>query len=202
VQEASKQSWPAPERNKRPILDVLRDVLPAQGSMLEISSGSGQHAAYFAAELPHCVWQPSDVDKANLASIRAWVDDVALPNLRAPLTLDVCATDWNVGQVDAIFNANMIHIAPWACCEGLIAGAARHLKPGGVLVMYGPYRVAGAHTAQSNAEFDASLRARDARWGVRDYEAVVALAAHAGLRAEQRIAMPANNQTLIFRREA
>jgi SAM-dependent methyltransferase len=200
VDPTTKQRWPAPERNKRPILDVLRRVLPERGRALEIASGSGQHAAYFAAELPQLTWQPSDVDADNLASIRAWVADAALPNLLAPIALDVCAADWGTGRVDAVFNANMIHIAPFACCEALLKGAARHLVPRGVLVMYGPFRIGGAHTAESNAEFDASLRARDPRWGVRDYEDVVQLAAAAGLRAEERIAMPANNQTLVFRR--
>ena len=117
----SKQCWPAPERNKRPILEVLARVFPAHGTALEISSGSGQHAAYFAAQLPQLIWQPTDVDASNLASISAWVSEAALPNLRTPLTLDVCAADWGVGTVDAIFNANMIHIAPWECCVGLIA---------------------------------------------------------------------------------
>jgi hypothetical protein len=197
-----KQSWPAPERNKQPIFEVLQRVLPPGGTLLEVSSGSGQHAAYFAAQFPALVWQPSDVDDDNIASIRGWVDEVALPNLRAPLKLDVCAAEWGVGTLEAIFNANMIHIAPWECCVGLIAGAGRHLAPGGVLVMYGPFRIGGAHTAPSNAEFDQSLKARDARWGVRDVEAVVALADAAGMQFEQRVAMPANNQTLVFRRRA
>jgi hypothetical protein len=196
----TKQCWPAPERNKRPILEVLARVFPAHGTALEISSGSGQHAAYFAAQLPQLIWQSSDVDASNLASISAWVSEAALPNLRAPLALDVCAADWGVGTVDAIFNANMIHIAPWECCVGLIAGAARHLGRPGVLVMYGPYRVGGAHTAPSNAEFDASLRARDPSWGVRDCEAVIALAEAAGLGFAERVEMPANNQILVFRR--
>jgi SAM-dependent methyltransferase len=198
--EPVKQCWPAPERNKGPILEVLRRVLPARGVALEIASGSGQHAAYFAAQLPELVWQPSDVDEVNLASIRSWVAEAAGSNLRAPLELDVCASDWGVGLVDAVFNANMIHISPWECCAGLIAGAGRHLAPDGVLVMYGPYRVGGAHTAKSNADFDASLKARDARWGVRDCEAVAALALEEGLALEERVEMPANNQVLVFRR--
>lgn len=197
-----KRSWPAPERNKRPILEVLRRVLPAGGIVLEVAGGSGQHAAYFASQLPGLVWQPSDVDEANLASILSWVTEAELPNLRPPLELDVCAPDWGVQLVDAIFNANMIHIAPWECCVGLLAGAGRHLAPGGVLVMYGPYRVAGAHTAASNAEFDASLKARDSRWGVRDCEAVAALAQGVGLLLDERVEMPANNQLLVFRRSA
>jgi SAM-dependent methyltransferase len=210
-----KQCWPAPERNKQPILEVLARVLsvssagapaltrhpaPARGVVLELASGSGQHAVHFAASLPAFVFQPSDVDPENLASIRAWVREARLANLREPLALDVLAEDWGVGSVDAIFNANMIHIAPWECCLGLLRGAARHLAPEGVLVLYGPYRVGGAHTAPSNESFDAGLRARDARWGVRDLEDVIAEAARAGLVFAERVPMPANNQSLVFRR--
>ena len=195
-----KQCWPAPERNKQPILEVLARVLPASGRLLEISSGSGQHAAFFAAALPGLELQPSDLDEANLSSIRAWVEEARLPNLRAPIALDVCRADWGVGQLDAIFNANMVHIAPIECCEGLMAGAGRHLREAGVLVVYGPFRVDGAHTAESNATFDLDLRARDPRWGVRDFEALQALGAANGLTLEERIAMPANNQCLVFRK--
>jgi SAM-dependent methyltransferase len=195
-----KLCWPAPERNRQPILEVLRRVLPARGVVLEVASGTGQHAAYFAQHLPGLVWQPSDVAAENLASISAWVLEAGLDNLREPLRLDVCSSDWNVGSVAAIFNANMIHITPWECCVGLIDAAQRHLVAGGVLVLYGPYRVDGQHTSASNAQFDASLKARDPRWGVRDCEAVAVLAEAAGLRFEERIAMPANNQTLVFRR--
>ena len=195
-----KQQWPAPERNKQPILELLQRVLPSAGTLLELASGSGQHAAFFAAALPALVYQPSDVDDDNLQSIRAWVEEAALPNLRAPLTLDVCSADWGVAPLDAIFNANMIHIAPIACCEGLMAGAGRHLRPGGVLVVYGPFRVGGAHTSESNERFDLDLRARDARWGVRDVELLQALGDAAGLTLEERVAMPANNQCLVFRK--
>ena len=195
-----KQVWPAAERNKQPILEVLRRVLPAEGTVLEVASGTGQHAAFFASQLPGLTFQPSDIDDENLASIRAWVDEARLSNLRPPLKLDVTQPDWGVGTFEAIFNANMIHIAPWACCVGLVAGAGRHLAPAGVLVMYGPFRVGGTHTAPSNAEFDASLKTRDPRWGVRDSEAVTALAEEAGLKLQERVPMPANNQTLIFTR--
>jgi hypothetical protein len=196
----AKQTWPAPERNKQPILKELRRVLPAQGTVLEISSGSGQHAAYFASQLPALIWQPSDLDEENLASIKAWVNDAALPNLRAPIRLDVCERAWPVQRVEAIFNANMIHIAPWECCVGLLTGAGQTVAPGGVLFMYGPFRLGGAHTAPSNEEFDVSLKARDARWGVRDVEAVHALAVDSGFSLEERVPMPANNQLLVFRR--
>ena len=197
----SKATWPAPERNKQSILEVLSRVLPKAGRLLEIASGSGQHAAFFAEKLPTLRYLPSDVDPENLASIRAWVKDAQLPNLAEPVELDVTSESWGVGELDAIFNANMIHIAPWECAVSLLAGAGRHLRPGGVLVLYGPFRIAGEHTAPSNATFDEGLRARDPRWGVRDLEAVVALAARAGLSFVERVAMPANNQTLVFRRE-
>jgi SAM-dependent methyltransferase len=196
-----KQCWPAPERNKDAILAVLARVLPPRGELLEVASGSGQHAAYFARELPALTFQPSDVDPENLASIRAWVREARLPNLREPLALNVLADDWGVGSVDALFNANMIHIAPWECCLGLLRGAARHLRPEGVLVMYGPFRVGGAHTAPSNESFDAGLRARDPRWGVRELEGVVSEAARLGLSFVERVEMPANNQSLVLRRE-
>ena len=194
-----KLCWPWPERNKGPILEVLREVLPARGTLLEIASGSGQHAAFFAAQLPNLTIQPSDIDPELRASILAYQAEAG-PNLRPPIALDVTAADWGVGTVDAILCANLIHIAPWAAAEGLIAGAARHLAPSGVLVLYGPYRIGGTHTAESNAAFDQSLRARDPRWGVRDLEAVVALAEGAGLGLRKRVAMPANNQTLVFER--
>jgi SAM-dependent methyltransferase len=195
-----QQHWPAPERNKIPILEVLKQTLPSAGRLLEVASGSGQHAAYFAAALPAWTWLPSDIDPGNLASIAAYVDEAALPNLAAPRHLDVCAQDWQIGVLDAVFNANMIHIAPWAVCEGLLRGAGQHLRDAGLLVLYGPFRIGGAHTAPSNAEFDASLRKRDAQWGVRDLEAVVELACTFELTHRAAIAMPANNQCLIFAR--
>lgn len=193
------ESWPAPERNKEPLLAVLRRVLPPAGRCLEIASGSGQHAVHFARHLPAWTWQPSDVADDCLASIRAWVRDAALPNLREPLRIDVEADDWGVGPLEAVFSANLLHIAPWSAGLGLLRGAGRHLAPGGVLVLYGPFRIDGAHTAPSNAAFDADLRARDDRWGVRDLADVTAAAASAGLALVERVAMPANNQTLVFR---
>lgn len=196
-----KQTWPAPERNKQPILDVLRRVLPARGTILEIASGTGQHAAFFASQLPTWTWQPSDLDPNNIASIDSWAREATVPNLRAARILDVCASDWGLGTVDAVYCANMIHITPWKCCAGLIAGAGRHLSSGGTLVIYGPFRIGGQHTSQSNEQFDASLRTHNSSWGVRDLEAVVALAAKAELNLIERVQMPANNQTLVFRRD-
>lgn len=197
-----KQSWPAPERNKEPILAVLARVLPPSGRVLEIASGSGQHVVHFARHLPGLRFLPSDVASENLSSIRAWVAEAALPNLEEPRQLDVCAPDYGVGEVDAIFNANMIHIAPWACADGLIEGARRHLRLSGVLVLYGPFHIGGQPTSESNAAFDTSLQERDARWGVRHLEAVVELASRAGLLLEEQVAMPANNQLLVLRKSA
>lgn len=196
-----KQTWAAPERNKLPILDVLQRVLPAQGTLVEIASGSGQHAVFFAEKFPAWTWQPSDVEPDNLASIDAWVRERVLPNLRPPRRIDVCDDDWGVGMVDAVYCANMIHIAPWECCVGLIAGAGNHIAADGHLVLYGPFRIGGEHTSESNQTFDASLKARDSRWGVRDLEAVIELAEGAGLSFAERSPMPANNQCLVFRRE-
>lgn len=195
-----KQVWPAPERNKQPILDVIRPMLPARGSVLEIASGSGQHAAYFASQLPGLSWQPTDVDDANLASIEAYREEANLPNLLPARCLDVLGSDWGVGLFDAVFNANMIHITPWECCEALLVGAARHLHPGGALILYGPYRLEGRHTAPSNEAFDLRLKQQDPRWGVRDLEAVVEVAERAGFAFISRTGMPANNQTLFMRR--
>jgi SAM-dependent methyltransferase len=197
----TKLTWPAPERNKQPILSVLQRVLPRGGTLLELASGTGQHANYFAEQLPNWTFQPSDVEAANLASISAWVRESALPNLREPLRIDVCSDDWAVPPVDAIYNANLIHIAPWEAAVGLLRGAARHLLPHGVLVLYGPYRIAGQHTAPSNQSFDEDLKRRDPRFGVRDLEAVVSLAAQHGLELRERVEMPANNQTLVLARK-
>lgn len=196
----TKLSWGAPERNKQPILEVLQRALPASGTLLEIASGTGQHAVHFARHLAGWTIQPTDCEPENLDSITAWVRDSALPNLREPVRLDVTETDWRVEAPTAIFNANMIHIAPWETATGLVRGAQRLLPPGGLLVVYGPFRIDGQHTAASNQAFDESLRERDARYGVRDLEALVALAESAGLSLRERVPMPANNQTLIFTR--
>lgn len=197
-----KRHAPATARNRDPILAVLREVLPPTGVVLEIAAGSGEHAIHFAAALPALTWLPSDVDPGALASIAAWRAEAGLPNLMSPLALDVTAGAWRVTTVAAVFSANLIHIAPWSAAVGLIRGAGRHLAAGGVLVVYGPFRVGGNHTAPSNAAFDADLRARDPAWGVRDVEAVVALADDQGLVLERTVAMPANNLTLVFRRAA
>jgi SAM-dependent methyltransferase len=186
-------------RNREPILDVLKRVLPPQGLMLEVASGSGEHAAYFAKALPLLSWQPTDPDMEALASIAAH-RAAGASNLLAPLQLDVTAQQWPVARADAILCNNMIHIAPWAACEGLIAGAARVLPAGGVLYLYGPYKIGGRHTAPSNQEFDLSLRERNPLWGIRDLADVVALAVRHGLALAETVPMPANNLSVIFRR--
>ncbi|MFC0387777.1 DUF938 domain-containing protein [Muricoccus vinaceus] len=193
-----RRQAPAAARNRGPILAVLRDWLPAEGLVLEVASGSGEHAVHFAEALPGLVFQPSDPDAGALASIDAWAEEAA--NIRGAVRLDAASADWPVGAVDAVVCINMIHIAPWAAAEGLVRGAAARLPSGGPLVLYGPYRVGGAHTAPSNAAFDADLRARDPAWGVRDLEAVAALAGDAGFGAPEVRAMPANNLMLRFRR--
>ncbi len=187
-------------RNRDPILDVLRRVLPGQGLVLEVASGSGEHAAYFAAHLPALTWQPSDPDPEALASIAAHRAAAGTPNLLAPLQLDVSAARWPVERADAVICNNMIHISPWSACEGLMAGAARTLPPGGVLYLYGPYKIDGRHTAPSNAAFDATLRAQNAAWGIRDLADVAALAERNGLTLTETVAMPANNLSVVFRR--
>ncbi len=196
-----KRHAPAAERNREPILAVLRRVLPTAGLVLEIASGTGQHAAHFARHLPGLAWQPSDRDPDALASIEAWRREAGLANLRAPVALDVARPPWPIAAADAVFAANLIHIAPWAACEGLLRGAGAVLPPGGRLVLYGPFMIGGRHTAPSNAAFDADLRARDPAWGVRDLDAVTALAAAQALAYVERVAMPANNLTVVFERK-
>jgi SAM-dependent methyltransferase len=195
---AVRRRAPAAERNRDAILDVLTRVLPSHGTVLEIASGSGQHAVHCAAALPTIVWQPSDPDAASRASIAAWRAHATLPNLAAPLALDVTNADWGIDDVTSIVCINMIHIAPWEAAEALFRGACARLRTGGVLYLYGPYRRNGGHTAPSNEAFDAQLRATDPRWGVRDLEAVQALAEASGFALRETVAMPANNFSVIF----
>ena len=191
---------PAAERNRGPILAELQRVLPAQGIALEIASGTGQHAAHFAAALPGWTWVPTDGEVRSLASIDAWCDGLA--TVRPAQLLDVMAATWPAApaQVDAIYNANMLHIAPWPCCAALMAGAARHLAPHGLLVLYGPYVVDGEPIAPGNVAFDADLRRHDPAWGLRRLADVQQQAEAAGLRLHERVAMPANNLLLVLKR--
>lgn len=195
---------PAADRNKQPILDVLQAVLPAAGVALEIAAGTGQHAAWFAAAMPGWTWQPTDADADALPAISAWTAQAGLRNVRAPLRLDVLAPRWPAdgpefsGAFDAIYCANMLHIAPWATCAALMQGSARHLAPGGVLVTYGPYLEDSVLTSPGNLAFDASLRERNPEWGIRRIEDVTAQAQQAGLQLRERHSMPANNLLLVF----
>lgn len=203
-----KRHAPATLRNREPILDVLRAVLPERGRVLEIASGSGEHAVHFAGALSGITWYPTDADPDCLASIDAWAAEAGLANVRPAAHLDVVAGPWpgssDFGSAatalfDAVFCCNLIHIAPWEACRELMAGAGRVVKPGGLLVLYGPFQIDGRHTAASNADFDASLRVSNPDWGVRDLTDVAAEAARHELHLEQRIAMPANNFTVVFR---
>ena len=192
---------PSTAHNREPILEVLRPRLPAAGAVLEIAAGAGEHAAYFAAALPGLSWRPTDPDPEALASIAAWRDHAGLANLAEPARLDASDPDtWPAGIVDAVVNINMIHISPWAAAEGLAAGAGRVLAASGMLFLYGPYVEAGVPTAPSNLAFDQSLKSRDPAWGLRRLDTVTDLAARHGLELVERIAMPANNLSLVFRR--
>lgn len=201
-----RQHAPATARNRGFILAILRQELPPTGTVLEVSSGTGEHAIFFAPQLQPRRWQPSDPNPIAQASIRAWQAHNPAENLLPPIALDATDSVWPVEQdsyqnsesITAIVNINMIHIAPWPACLGLMAGAGRILPPGGVLYLYGPYKQEGRHTAPSNAAFDESLQAQNPDWGVRDLEAVIAAAEGEGLAFVKTIAMPANNLSVIF----
>ena len=196
----TRETAPSAERNKQPILDVLARVLPSSGLVLEIGSGSGQHVSHFARALPGLTFQPSEMDSERHGSIAAWSE--GLPNVRPPIAFDVMRLPWPVHAADAVVCINVIHISPWEATLALMKGAGEILPPGGVLVTYGPYRRDGQHTAPSNEAFDASLKSRDPRWGIRDLEEVAAVARDQGLALEDTVPMPANNFTLAFRKGA
>jgi hypothetical protein len=188
-------------RNRDPILAVLREVLPADGLVLEIASGTGMHAVYFAPRLPRVEWQPSDSEDPAIMSIASWREAEPAANLRAPIKLDVVQSKWPLERADAIFVANMLHISPWICTIDLFAGAARTLASSAPLVIYGPFMMSGKHTAPSNEEFDRDLRGRNPRWGVRDLSDITHVAREHGFALERFVEMPANNLTLIFRKK-
>ena len=207
---SAQLSAPA-ERNKQPILGILLQTLPPSGKALEIASGTGQHVAWFAAALPEWQWQPSDAEDSAFGSIQAHVAQLGLRNVAAPVLLDVTAGSWLAAQhmaqhrapltpplFDLIYCANMLHIAPWPCCTGLMQGAARHLAAGGQLVTYGPYLESGVPTSSGNLSFDSALKVRNPAWGIRRREDVEQEAARAGLRLVQRFEMPANNLLLVW----
>lgn len=201
TRRADKQFASAAARNSAPIIDVLREVAPKRGRALEIASGTGQHITAFAAAFPGVDWQPSDPDASARASVAAWVAGEGLENVAEPLALDAAA-EWETSVapgLDLIVCINMIHIAPWDACRGLLRGAAALLAAGGLLYLYGPYKRDGRRTAPSNEAFDRSLRARNAQWGVRDLREVRRLAEEFGFRLDRTVDMPANNLSVIFR---
>jgi len=185
-------------RNRDPILEVLKTVLPQRGTVLEIASGSGEHIVHFAAALPGLTWHPSDPSPAARASIAAWLAAEPSPNILAPLDLDASSPTWPVGHADAVLAINMVHISPWAATLGLLAGAARLLPAGGPLFLYGPYRRADAPLAASNAAFDLDLTARNPDWGIRELDGVASAADTLGLRLDRIVEMPANNLSVVF----
>ncbi len=186
------------ENNKVPILAVLKEIFSERERVLEIASGTGQHAVYFGRELPHLTWQPSELVH-NLAGIQAWLDEAQLPNVLSPLAIDVSDANWPISEVDAIFNANTVHIISWPKAKHMFANVGRHIAPGGYVCLYGPYNYGGKFTSESNARFDAWLKSRDPNSGVRDFEAVNQLAALHGLNLLRDIAMPSNNRMLVWR---
>ena len=195
----------APKRNSEPILQVLTRILPPVGLVLEVASGTGQHAAYLAPRLAPRRWQPSDLDRRRLESIAAWIDEATqkageAPVILPPILLDASADTWPIAHADAVININMIHIAPIEACQGLLAGAGRILPPGGPLYLYGPLMRGGSHTAPSNQAFDNSLRSQDPRWGVRDLDTVAAMADEYDLTLDETVEMPSNNLSVIFRK--
>jgi hypothetical protein len=192
--------YPATQRNRDAILDVLRGVLPPSGIVLEIASGSGEHVAHFAQALPHLTFQPSDPDAEALRSIAAWTTEQRLANIRRPVMLDASSEQWPVTTADAILCINMIHISPWPATLGLLRGAARILPTGAPLYLYGPYIRGGVVTAPSNEAFDASLKTRNPEWGLRHLDDVAAAARDAGFSAPMVAPMPANNLSVVFRR--
>jgi len=190
------------EQNREPIQAVLDQVFADRAQVLEIASGTGQHAVYFGAALPHLTWQTSELP-VNHTGIRLWLDEANLPNVLPPLAIDVTAPAWPVTHpVDAIFNANTVHIVSWPAVQLMFAGIGRVLAPGGVLCMYGPFNYGGRFTSESNARFDVWLKNRDPASGVRDFEAINQLAEAQGLTLLRDIAMPANNRTLVWQRSA
>jgi hypothetical protein len=196
----ARRSAPAALRNREPIADVLADWLPASGLVLELASGTGEHAVHFATRFPALDWQPSDLHPDALESIAEWRELTGLPNLRPPLALDASSAAWPIDSADALLSINMVHISPWSSAIGLIEGASRILPPRGPLILYGPWLKDGVEPAPSNLAFDADLKRRDPAWGLRRVEDFAAAAADRGFALHQARDMPANNLMLLFRR--
>lgn len=195
----ARRSAPAALRNREPIADILRKWLPDRGLVLEIASGTGEHAVHFAQAFPNLEWQPSDVHPDALASITAWRDAAALPNLRAPVAIDATEPDWPITKADALLSINMVHISPWPAALGLLDGAGRLLASGAPLILYGPWLKNDMETAPTNLAFDADLQRRDPRWGLRRVEDFAAAASQRGLGLLETSVMPANNLMLLLR---
>ena len=195
-----RRSAPAALRNREPITQVLREWLPERGLVLELASGTGEHAVHFGEQFPDLEWQPSDLHPDALESIAAWRDAAALANVRPPLRIDSAAPDWPIDRADAVLSINMVHISPWASALGLLDGAARLLSPGAPLILYGPWISGGQETAPSNLQFDQQLKARDPAWGLRSVETFAVAARDRGLDLAATRAMPANNLMLLLRR--
>ena len=197
--DSRRRSAPAALRNREPIAEVLAGWLPERGLVLEIASGTGEHAVFFAERFPNLEWQPSDVHPGALESTSAWRTQAHLPNLREPVPLDSSSDDWPVEEADAILSINMVHISPWVAALGLLDGAARLLPPGAPLILYGPWLSDRIETAAGNLLFDSDLRSRDSEWGLRKVEDFESEAAARGLRLIEQKSMPANNLMLLFR---
>ena len=196
---------PSAAQNSAPILEVMKCILPTTGVVLEIGCGTGEHAVCFAEAMPNVIWQPSDTDYDSRASTASWIKFIGLKNVLAPLDINVCSTLWGVEEkapIDAIVSINMVHIAPWAASLGLFAGAGRLLSDGGILVLYGPFMRDGLHNAPSNADFDASLKARNPSWGVRDIADLERIGIASGLSRREVIEMPSNNAIVVFSKDS
>jgi cyclopropane fatty-acyl-phospholipid synthase-like methyltransferase len=197
-----KQHAPQADRNKGPIIEVLRRVLPDRGMALEIGSGTGQHVMHFARAFPELVWQPSDYDQVSIASIETYRHEARLHNVREPLLLEARKRSWGNGVLDAVLAINLIHVTSWSVCEGLFDGARRHLRAGGVLFIYGPFKQNGGFDCEQNARLDALLRQKNPDWGLRDLEAIAALGTARGLLTEQVTDLPGNDLAVVFRKQA
>lgn len=195
-----RRSAPAAQRNRDPIAEVLAEWLPKQGIVLEIASGTGEHAVHFAGRFPGLEWQPSDLDPGALQSIRAWREAEGLANLREPVVLNAAAADWPIDRADALLSINMVHISPWSSALGLLDGAARLLEEGSPLILYGPWLSCEIETVASNLQFDSDLKQRNPEWGLRRVEDFATEAAKRSLFLEESRQMPANNLMLLFRK--
>lgn len=200
----ARQYAPATQRNREPILEVLAKIIPANSNVLEIASGTGEHGVFFTEELELSSWTPSDPNPESRSSIIAWKNFTSIDSFKLPLSIDVTQAKWqeqlNGRKIDVIVNMNMIHISPWSACLGLISGASKLLSTTGILYLYGPFKREGKHTAPSNASFDLALRDRNPKWGIRDLEEIIKVAAAVGLELQEVVEMPANNFSVVFSR--